>query len=167
MASQEEFDALQTAHSELSANVTAYFQSYQELQAEVATLITQTANTKVIIQDCRRRAVESGRDYEERRRIPNTQLLKGKKPSPFSNKANYSGVEDLKADLYPSLSELRQFFNFAEEKHSEPFDHDFITRYLNNDHHNDKCKHGPKPRDAWATDAKIWVCCTTSLESTT
>ena len=57
------------------------------------------------------------KNYDQRR-IHNAQLLKGKEPTEFKEKDSYAAwAESLKADLYPTLPELRKFFDFAEHRH--------------------------------------------------
>ena len=108
-----------------------------------------------------------GTDFAQRR-IQNTQLLKGKEPTEFRDKDNYATwAEGIKADLYPTLLELRKFFDFAEHRHintSDPtldhiFDYDFALGYMSNKGFgygdDNKFAHGLTLENAWAIDNKI------------
>ena len=63
---------------------------------------------KVNITDLTNKTKDQG-NYDQRR-IHSAQLLKGKEPTEFRDKDSYaSWAEGLKADLYPTLPELKNF----------------------------------------------------------
>lgn len=118
MVTQESFDALQAEHALLKNNVDIFHTNYTTMKNDLEAVKAQVAAGEAIIQELRKRTTENNKENDDKRRIANAHLLKGKEPQLFINKLNYAKwVEDLKADLYPTLPELRQFSNFAEEKH--------------------------------------------------
>ena len=85
-----------------------YTQMQQDLYEQLNRRDAIIEQLKIKITDLTNKTKEQ-RNYDQRR-IHNAQLLKGKEPTEFKEKDSYaSWAESLKADLYPTLPELRIF----------------------------------------------------------
>ena len=80
MVSQESFDALQAEHALLKNNVDIFYTNYTNMKNDFEAVKAQVAAGEAIIQELRKRTTENNKENDDKRRIANAHLLKGKEP---------------------------------------------------------------------------------------